>query len=322
MDSSPRSTVAHDVRAGLSALPKTLPPYLFYDEVGSLLYERITALPEYYLTRSERAILEARAEEIVIRASVGRVLRIIELGAGSARKTEIVLRAAIAHQGTCVYVPVDVSTSAIREAKDRLAEEMPRVDVRPLVMPHAEALYHLRAGRRPSHDLLGSDLVLFIGSSVGNFRDDEALALLAGVKDALGPESWLLLGTDLKKSQDVLLRAYDDGAGVTAAFNKNVLERINRELGGSFDVRRFRHRARWNDATSGIEMHLESLVKQTVTIERLGMEVQFEAGETIHTETSVKYDLPRVANLLTAAGFKLEKTFYDEGRRFAVHLAS
>src|SRR5580692_7964417 len=232
MDPSPRSTAAHDVRAGLSALPKTLPPYLFYDEVGSRLYERITALPEYYLTRTERAILEARAAEIVSRASVGRILRIIELGAGSARKTEILLRAALARQGTCVYVPVDVSSSAIREAEDRLAREMPEVDIRPLIMPHAEALHHLREGRRTGsgqagrpNDVLGSDLVLFIGSSVGNFGDDEAVALLAGLRDALGPSSWLLLGTDLKKRQDILLRAYDDGEGVTAAFNMNVLER-------------------------------------------------------------------------------------------------
>jgi L-histidine Nalpha-methyltransferase len=322
MDPSFNKAVARDVRVGLSATPKRLPPYLFYDDVGSRLYERITALPEYYLTRTERAILQDRAGAIVLRASRGRNLRILELGAGSARKTELVLRAVVAQQGRCVYVPVDVSGSAILEARDRLAREMPEVDVRPLVMPHTEAFRHLREGRRASHDGIGSDLVLFIGSSVGNFEDGEALALLAGVRDALGPRAWLLLGTDLKKNPDVLLRAYDDAAGITAAFNKNILERINRELGGSFDLHRFRHVAHWNEARSRIEMHLESLVKQSVVIEALGMEVPFEAGETIHTESSVKYDAPRVKQLLAGAGFRLEETFYDGDRRFAVHLAS
>jgi L-histidine N-alpha-methyltransferase len=314
-ESMETTNIAKDVRAGLSAMPKHLPPYLFYDAAGSALYERITALPEYYLTRTERAILEEHADAIVLEASAsGGPLRIVELGAGSATKTELILRAANRRHGSCVYVPVDVSESAINEATVRLSRVLPEVEVRPHVMSHFEAFRHLRGKGGPN-------LVLFIGSSIGNFDDEEAVSLLAGVHDALGPRTALLLGTDLRKSPDVLLRAYDDAAGVTAAFNMNVLERINRELGGRFDPTRFRHVARWNERASRMEMHLESTRKQSVIIEALGMSVAFEAGETIHTESSVKYDVAHVKRLLTAAGFRLWRTFYDPDRRFAVHLA-
>jgi L-histidine N-alpha-methyltransferase len=308
-------SIAADVRAGLLSLPKRLPPYLFYDAAGSALYEQITLLPEYYLTRTERAILEERADEIVTKASGSSgPLRIIELGAGSATKTELVLRAVTRRFGSCVYVPVDVSESAIREATSRLERVLPEVAVRPHVMSHFEAFRHLRGTGGPS-------LVLFIGSSIGNFDDEEAVRLLSGLHDALGPRTSLLLGTDLRKNKDVLLRAYDDAAGVTAAFNKNLLVRINRELGGRFDPDLFRHVARWNDRASRVEMHLESTRTQSVSIDALGMSVAFEKGETIHTESSVKYDVPRVRRLLEAAGFTLEETFYDAERRFAVHLA-
>jgi L-histidine Nalpha-methyltransferase len=314
------SGIAADVRRGLTASPKALPPYLFYDDAGSLLYERITELPEYYLTRSEQAIFERYADEIVARASPAapaspRPLGVVELGAGSATKTQVLLQALVARQARCVYVPIDVSRAAIEDAERRLREALPSVHVRPFVMTHLEAIRRLRG-------LEGPQLVLFIGSSVGNFEDTEAATLLHGVRTALGPETTLLLGADLRKSPDVLLPAYDDAAGVTAAFNKNVLVRINRELGGNFDLDRFRHVARWNDAASQIEMHLESTRVQEVTIERLGLRVRFDARETIHTESSVKYDLPRVERLLAAGGFTLETTFYDGPERlFGVHFA-
>jgi uncharacterized SAM-dependent methyltransferase len=182
-------------------------------------------------------------------------------------------------------------------------------------MTHEEAFAWLRH-IEPPH------LVLFIGSSVGNLEDKEAGALLGGLADALGSGTSLLLGTDLRKSTDVLLPAYDDAAGVTAAFNKNLLVRINRELGGHFDVDSFRHVARWKDGASRIEMHLESLTAQTVLIDELGLRVRFLAGETIHTESSVKYTVPRVAALLQAGGFRLDETYYDHGHRFAVHWAT
>ncbi len=308
--------IADDVRRGLTASPKSLPPYLFYDEAGSHLYERITELPEYYLTRAEREILETNADALVARAAerANGALRVVELGAGTASKTEAILRAVLRRQPGCLYVPIDVSRSAIEQAERRLRAVLPAVRVRPLVMTHDEAL-------RSLCDVEPPQLVLFIGSSVGNFADDEASTLLGGLREALGPRASLLLGTDLRKSADILLPAYDDASGVTAAFNKNLLDRINRELGGRFDLDRFRHVARWNDAESRIEMHLASTVRQEVAIEGLGLRVRFDAGETIHTESSIKYRLDRVERLLVAGGFRRETTFYDGQRRFAVHLA-
>jgi dimethylhistidine N-methyltransferase len=294
-----------------------LPPQLFYDAAGSQLYELITELPEYYLTRAEREILDKHADAIVARASerAKGALRVVELGAGTASKTEALLRAVLRRQPSCLYVPIDVSPAAIEEAERRLHTNLPAVRVRPLVMTHHQAL-------RSLCDVEPPQLVLFIGSSVGNLEDDQASALLLGLREALGPQASLLLGTDLRKSADVLLPAYDDAAGVTAAFNKNLLVRINRELGGHFDLDRFRHVARWNDAESRIEMHLASTVRHEVDIEQLDLRVRFDAGETIHTESSIKYSLPRVERLLVAGGFRLDTTFYDGERRFAVHLAS
>ncbi len=315
-----RSTFAEEVRRGLTASPKALPPHLFYDDAGSRLYELITELPEYYLARAEREILETNADLIVARAaapSLGPLegpLSVVEFGAGSASKTEVLLRAVLRRQAGCLYVPIDVSRAAIAQAERRLHSELPRVRVRPLVMTHDQALRCLREVEPPQ-------LALFIGSSVGNFEDDEASALLLALRKALGSGACLVLGTDLRKSADVLLPAYDDAAGVTAAFNKNVLGRINRELGGRFELDRFRHVARWNEAASRIEMHLESLVRQEVTVDQLGLRVRFDAGETIHTESSIKYGQARVDRLLAAGGFRIETTFHDHQNRFAVHLA-
>jgi L-histidine Nalpha-methyltransferase len=309
-------TVAADVRRGLTASPKSLPPHLFYDAAGSKLYERITELPEYYLTRAEDEILEANADDVVARAARrgARPLAIVELGAGSATKTESLLRALLRRQKSCEYVPIDVSHDALRRAGQRLRARFPNVQVRPLAMTHEEALSVLRR-LEPPH------LVLFIGSSVGNLEDAEASALFHRLRASLGSSASLLLGTDLRKSPDVLLPAYDDASGITAAFNKNVLARINRELGGHFDLDSFRHVAKWNDAASRIEMHLESVAPQEVAIDLLGIRVRFHTGETIHTESSVKYDVPRVERIAAGGGFHVEETYYDRARRCAVHWA-
>ena len=307
--------IADDVRSGLTACPKTLPPHLFYDEEGTRLYERITTLPEYYLTRAERSIFEAEADAIVAGAAHDRrPLCVVELGAGSATKTELLLRAVLRRQARCVYIPVDVSPTAIEAARVRLAAELPAVRLHPLVTTHDHAPAALSGVEGPA-------LLLFIGSSVGNFEDDAAAHLLRSYRDAMGGDATLLLGTDLRKSPDVLLPAYDDAEGVTAAFDKNLLTRINRELGGHFDLERFRHLARWNDRASRVEMHLESTVAQTVRIDELALDVGFDAGETIHTESSIKYDLPRVDRLLASSGFRRKTTFQDREGRFAVHLA-
>ena len=311
------SPIARDVLQGLSASPKTLPPYLFYDARGSELYERITELPEYYLTRTERAIFEAHADAMVraVSAHASAPLQVIELGAGSAKKTELVLASVLRAQDQCLYVPIDVSASALRAAQANLARALPRVHVRPVIGDHADAFTHLRGVEAPQ-------LVLFIGSSIGNLRDEDAARLFWQLRRALGTHAWLLLGTDLRKDPATLVAAYDDAAGVTAAFNKNLLARINRELGGHFDLRSFRHVARWNDAESRIEMHLESVIAQRVGIDALGVSVRFEKGETIHTESSVKYDRGRVERVLGAGGFRRRETWMDGEGKFAVHLAS
>jgi L-histidine Nalpha-methyltransferase len=309
-------TVAADVRRGLTARPKSLPPYLLYDDLGSCLYERITELPEYYLTRAERGILHARASDIVARVAqrLPHPIRVVELGAGSASKTDVILRAVLARQVGCVYVPIDVSRSAIEGVKSRLRVELPRVTVCPLRMTHDEAIKALLA-------IPGPQLVVFIGSSIGNLDDPQAEVLLRALGRSLGAETSLLLGTDLRKSPDVLIPAYDDTAGVTAAFNKNVLARINRDLGGHFDLDHYRHVARWNEEASRIEMHLESASSHDVAIDALGLRVHFDTGETIHTESSIKYDLARAKQILVRSGFTLETTYFDEASTFAVHLA-
>ncbi len=309
-------SIADDVRRGLTSFPKTLPPYLFYDEAGSQLYERITELPEYYLTRAEREIFLARAPEIVARIArdAPGPLSVVELGAGSASKTEVLLRAVLDKQGHCLYHPVDVSTTALAEAGRRLRARLPLATVRPLPMTYEQSIRMLA-------DVPPPRLFLFIGSSVGNLPDDDAATLLGRITEALRGDTWLLLGTDLRKSPSVLRAAYDDHAGVTAAFNKNLLVRINRELGGHFDLDRFRHIARWNEAVSRIEMHLESTVAQEVSVDRLSLRLRFDAGETIHTESSAKYDLPRIERLLAAGHFRLQQTYYDAAHRLALHLA-
>jgi dimethylhistidine N-methyltransferase len=310
------SAIADEVRRGLTAPQKRLPPHLFYDEEGSRLYELITELDEYYPTRTERGILERHAHEIVARAADGdaQPLRVVELGAGSADKTRLILAAVVAAQGPTTYLPVDVSPTALDAAKSRIESELSEVQVRPFVGRHEDAAATIA-------ELGPRRLVLFIGSSIGNFDDDEAVRLLRSVRRGLLPGAALLLGTDMKKSPARLVPAYDDASGVTAEFNKNVLRRINRELGGQFDLGLFRHVALWNEPASRVEMHLEAGVEHDVSIEALGLRVKFHRGERIHTESSIKYDLPRVDALLGRSGFVREATFSDDQGAFGVHLA-
>ena len=314
------SSIAHDavhdaVRAGLGRAAKSLPPWLFYDSEGSRLFELITELPEYYLTRAERELFERHADEIIaVAAGDGPPLHIVELGAGTATKSQILLRAAVARQGRCLYVPVDVSHTALESAVERLEREEPAVEVRPLAAHHAEATRRLR-------HIPARRLVLFIGSSIGNFDDQEAIELLSSVRDGLTPGDALLLGADRKKSPARLLPAYDDSRGVTAAFNKNVLGRINRDLGGEFDLDAFRHVALWNEGLSRIEMHLESVREQVVRVRALGASFAFARGERIHTESSHKYEDEHIDRLLAAARFARERSFTDGEGAFGVHVA-
>ena len=302
------------VRRGLSLDPKRLPPWLFYDETGSRLFDRITELPEYYLTRTERSIMAAHAAAIIERATDGARLRIAELGAGSATKTCLLLAAAVEQQRKVLYEPIDVSASALRSARRRIEAEIAGVTVIPRIMDYTNGL-----GFAPLHQ--GERrLVLYIGSSIGNFEPGEALALLRRVRATLRRGDAILLGIDLVKDRDVLLEAYDDAAGVTAAFNRNMLVRLNRELGADFNPLAFAHRAFWNSSQSRIEMHLESRRTQRVYFAGLDMTVPFAAGETIHTENSYKYGPGQPEAILAQAGFEPTHSWTDEKNWFAVCL--
>jgi len=307
--------VSDAVRKGLTRPQKQLPAWLLYDAEGSRLFEEITRIPEYYPTRVERALFLHEADALVSQASASEPTTWVELGAGTATKTQVLLAAAVARQPEgCLYVPVDVSPSPLQEAKERLGRELPSVEVRPVVGDNHVAARVLGA-------LPGRRVLLFIGSSIGNYEESEAIQLLAHMRANLAPGDALLLSTDLTKPLDVLLPAYDDAAGVTAAFNRNVLHRLNRELDADFRPSTFAHRARWNEARSRIEMHLESLEAQQVRIGALGLSVHFAKGETLHTESSHKYDRARVQTLLERSGFRLEDRFVDPRGWFAVNLA-
>ena len=321
--------VLHEALTGLTSTPqKTLPPWLFYDERGSQLFEQITTLPEYYLTRTERALFAAHADDIFLEfASPGapsgsplppeNAVTIAELGAGTATKTGLLLQAAIRFQPQVLYRPIDVSPSALHEAAASLSANIPGVVVQPQVANYVTERYTLH--RPHDHRIL----TLYIGSSIGNFSHPEAVSILRRLRSHLAAGDALLLGTDLApgqhKSVATMLAAYDDSEGVTAAFNKNILTRLNQDLDADFNLDAFAHRARWNSAYSRIEMHLESLLPQTVHI--VGQRITFARGETIHTENSHKFTDDALATLLASTGFAATRTFHDPNRSFAVTLA-
>lgn len=313
-DVATTAAVRATVIAGLSRTPRALPPWLFYDAAGSRLFEAITALPEYYLTRAEHEIFRDHGAALLSAAGLDRAATVVELGAGTATKTATLLATLAARGDDVRYVPVDVSASALAEASAHLAATVPAVAVTPWVTTTAAALPRLAA-------LPGPLAVLFIGSSIGNYDEAEAVALLTDVRAAVPRGAALVLGTDLQKPLAQLLPAYDDAQGVTAAFNRNLLVRINRELAADFEPARFRHVALWNAARSRVEMHLESVGRQQVRIAAAGLELTLADGERIHTESSVKYDAAMVERLLTAAGFARVATVTDRAGRFAVHVA-
>jgi len=318
--------VAMAVRLGLSSRPFHLPAWLFYDAAGSRLFDEITWRPEYYLTRTERGILAAHADAMIARASHSNAktqrmngaarLRITELGAGSADKTRLLLKAAVAQQGTVVYEPVDVSASALTEAQDRIEREIDGVAVVPRVMDYTHGNGLELEPNAPGE----RRLVLYIGSSIGNFDPPDAMRLLRRVRAGLKPGDGLLLGVDLKKDEATLLAAYDDAAGVTADFNLNMLARLNRELGADFYLESFEHRAIWNGRASRIEMHLASRIAQKVRLAALDLEVEFAEGETIHTENSYKYRPGQAESMMAETGFAPAGSWTDEQGWFGVCL--
>ncbi|MFF2959091.1 L-histidine N(alpha)-methyltransferase [Streptomyces sp. NPDC057963] len=297
-----------DVLHGLTRQPKTLPPKWFYDAHGSELFEEITRLPEYYPTRAEREILIDRAGEIAA-ASGARTL--IELGSGSSEKTRHLLDALPALHS---YVPVDVSESALRGAADALLAQRPALCVHALI---ADFTGGLALPGTP-----GPRLVAFLGGTIGNLLPDERSGFLKSVRSLLSPGDALLLGTDLVKDEEVLVAAYDDAAGVTAEFNKNVLRVVDRELGADFDPADFDHVALWDPEREWIEMRLRARAALTVKIRDLDLVVAFEAGEELRTEVSAKFREEGVRAELNAAGLRMDRRWTDSGDRFALSLAT
>ena len=301
-----------EVVHGLTSWPKTLPCKLLYDDRGSQLFEEITRLPEYYPTRTEFGILQDSAKEIV--QAAGTPVSIVELGAGTATKTSALLRAFARRQLRVKYFPVDISAGALADAKDRIKVECATALILPVVADFSDGFEFLR-------EILGRKLVLYLGSSIGNFDWSEAITMLRKVRDQLLPGDALLLGTDMLKDERILVPAYDDARGVTANFSKNILVRLNRELDANFDVDSFRHIAEWNPSQSRMEIFLESTRQQMVTLPMAQLTVNFRAGERIHTENSHKYTLEMVERMLCVSGFKLEKTWFDRQKWFGLNLA-
>jgi L-histidine Nalpha-methyltransferase len=306
------SPIAAEVYTGLLQKPKSLPPKLFYDAAGSELFERITELPEYYPTRTERAILANHSSEII--KATGADLSLIELGAGTASKTRLLIRAALRRQPKLDFYPIDVSRSALDEAIAHLNGDFPGLRVVPVVDDYSRGLGQLSK-------LPGRKLLLYLGSSIGNFEPMQAGAMLRMMRTSLHPGDALLLGTDMVKSPDILVPAYDDAQGVTAAFNRNMLAHINRELDADFNLDSFRHVALWNPECSRMEMHLESTRAQMVHLRQLGVRIHLNKGERIHTENSYKFTQPIVEAILDMAGFVREQTWMDDKGWFALHLA-
>jgi dimethylhistidine N-methyltransferase len=309
------SRLPSSVLDGLFAPTKSLPTWLLYDAVGSALYERITALPEYYLSRAEAEVFERHGREIVALAGQGAAeLSVAEIGAGSAEKTRVLARYLAEERTRGVFLACDISAAALEMARENLAAADARVEVRTCLGSHLDAGPAIQS-------LPGRQLLLWVGSSIGNHPDDEAVKLLRELCRSLRPDARLLLGTDLKKDPAVLVAAYDDAAGVTAQFTKNVLGRLNRELDCNFDLADFRHVAEWNAETSNMEISLEALRAVRIVVEGHARPVELARGERIHIEISAKYDEARALAILEAAGFTRERRFLDAAGRYAVELA-
>jgi dimethylhistidine N-methyltransferase len=304
---------ARDVREGLlKPGQKELPSKYFYDDVGSALFEAICVLPEYGLTRADARLLRDTADMVVARLDAPTI--VAELGSGSGKKTRFVLEA-LALRQPVVYHPIDISGAALAQSERELGL-IDRVSILGFEAEYLDGLAAVAQRREPGQKLL----VLFLGSTIGNFDRPAGESFLARVREAMRPGDRLLLSTDLVKPEPVLIAAYDDEAGVTAAFNKNLLHRINRELGATFDLRRWRHRAVWNSVDRRVEMHLQSMEDQVVQVPRAKLSVRFREGETIWTESSHKYTPSEVAELAARTGYACEAQWIDREWPFAQSL--
>lgn len=317
----PAAAFRDDVRAGFSASPKSLPPRYFYDDLGSCLFEAICRLPEYYLTRAENEILREHTPAILDRAwrASGREGWLIELGAGSALKTRHLIGALMERGAPLHYVPIDISAAELERTGRKLLGAHPTLRVTGVAAEFEAALTILETETR-TRPAGTPTLALFLGSTIGNLEPDERRPFLSAVRRLLEPGDALLLGADRAKPADEIVPAYDDALGVTAAFNLNVLARINRELGGAFDLRSFRHRALYDKERGRIEMHIVSRGAQRVAIAALGMDVGFLPGESIHTENSYKFGVEQLRALAADAQFEFEALWQDGAQRFLLTL--
>jgi L-histidine N-alpha-methyltransferase len=302
---------ARHVRDGLSGKNKQLDPRYFYDEPGSRLFEEICEQPEYYPTRTESSILSEQGSSIVDAAGDGKIA-LVEFGSGSSTKTRILIREILARQKELHYFPIDISLSMLLEAGKSLEDEFSGLKVRQVHSDYASGIDHIEKAE-------GRKIILFLGSSIGNFDPDDAVAFLSDVARRMDKDDLLLVGFDLQKDKEILFRAYNDENGVTARFNHNVLARINRELGGEFDLASFDHSAHYNEQRNRIEMHLVSKKEQNVRVRHVG-QFHFKKGESIHTESSYKYTPEQIEDLALAAGLTVRRHFTDENSWFDLAL--
>lgn len=308
-----RLSFINDVRRGLLSEPKQLFPKYFYDELGSQLFEAICHLPEYYLTRAENEILTRYSDEIV--ASVEGDKRLLEMGSGSASKTRLLIEALLSRQPELHFIPVDISASQLENSSRVLLQSYPQLRITAYASDYYDGLSAL--GQDTER---GRTLALFLGSNIGNFDAEEARTFLRALRSVLSEGDGLLLGADLRKSKRVLEAAYDDALGITAAFNLNLLVRINRELEADFDLRAFKHYVEYNEEVGRVEVYIESLQEQTIKLRKLDAEVHFQAGERVHTENSYKYDMDSLSALATETGFRRARTWLDERAQFSSNL--
>jgi len=307
-----QATFARDVREGLSSTPKQLFPKYLYDPLGSKLFDSICHVDEYYLTRAESEILSRYADEIVAQLPANQTL--IELGSGSAEKTRKVIEALLRRQPTLLFVPIDISASALDDSSRALLQTYPAVRIEGYAADYFDGLAALKPVKK------GPVLVLFLGSNIGNFEKHAAADFLRAIRQLLAPGDALLLGADLKKDRRVLEAAYNDSLGVTRAFIVNQLARINREFGSNFDLRAFELISVYDEAVGRIDVYLESTRPQSVTIPQLDLSITLEAGERLHMENAYKYDLEELKGMAQQTGFDLTRTWQDEKQRFSSNL--
>ncbi len=312
-EGKPESNFAEDVRTGLTAAPKMLPPQYFYDEIGSDLFEQICATPEYYPTRVEHGLLEDVVDEVV---DLSGPEVIVELGSGSSKKTELLLRAVLSAQPSLRYVPIDVSEKALADAGERLLQRFPSLTIDALLADYEGGLKHERVREQQA-----SKLFVFLGGTIGNFDHDEAVGLISTVRRQMGDDDRFLLGADRVKDHATLHRAYNDKRGITAQFNLNVLRVINRELDAVFDLQTFEHHAFYDPELSRIEMHLISKLAQEVPIRTLDLTVEFDRQESILTEISRKFTEQGLVQLIEEADMVIERHYEPENRYFSLIFA-